>query len=283
MLQKIFKISLFLIPAILLVLFIYPNKFSKQLQKKAKTQWLILNGKLKDARTAHLWIECRGAGNPTVILDAGLNMTRESWGEIPAGVSKFTRVCVYERAGLGDSESIAGNGRTSREIVAELATLLENADEKPPFLLAGHSFGGFNTRLFAATFPQKTAGLILIDASSEDEFEIYSALKNGAEKEKYLLHESGANYERINLLESARQVREASEIKGIPIVVLSAEGDFAPPEQELKEAHLKLQQNLARKLSAEQYIFVPNSGHFVQQDNPDVVLKAIRNLTEKLK
>lgn len=268
-----------IVPLMLMVVLVFvPNKITKRIQKKIKTEWMIFNNQLIDSGNAHLWIECKGTGNPTVVMEAGLNMTRESWGIVPEETAKLTRVCIYERAGLGDSEQPQTKPRTSENIIAELNKLLKNKGEKEPFLLVGHSFGGFNVRLFAQTFPQKVAGLVLLDSSSEDEFELYVSLKNPEKRQQYLAHEGGENYEKINLLESAKQVRNAPALPKIPVVVISATGDFYGEEEKLKEVHIRIQRDLAQKLSAKSFTIVNDSGHFIQKDRPQIVIDSIKSL-----
>ena len=89
-------------------------------------------------------------------------------------IATTTRVCSYDRAGLGYSE-LGPFPRDSRRIVDELHTLLAKAGLTPPYVLVGHSFGGYNTRLFAYTFPSEVAGLVLVDASHEDQSDMFPA------------------------------------------------------------------------------------------------------------
>lgn len=268
---------------------IIPSDKMKQAKKLAKRQWLILNGSLVDVGGYRLWHECRGSGSPTVVFDAGLNMTRESWGKVPQETAKFTRVCVYERAGLGESDKpplSPASARTSEQIIAELHALLQNAGEHAPFLLVGHSFGGVNARLYASSYPQEIAGLVLIDASHEDEYQAYAALKPPNLREIYLRHEAGGNYERIDLLASANEIRNAPPLPPrIPLVVLSANAPQLSTENDANSAlmlaaHDKMQASLARLLPNSRFIAVKDSGHFIQLDKPETVIEAIRGVCE---
>jgi pimeloyl-ACP methyl ester carboxylesterase len=114
----------------------------------------------------HIW--CQGHGGPTVVLDAALGVSSLSWLRVQPGVAAETRVCSYDRAGLGWSEP-GPSPRTSRQIVEELEALLRAAGEEPPYVLVGHSFGGINMRLFAARNPELVAGLVLVDPSHEEQ------------------------------------------------------------------------------------------------------------------
>jgi pimeloyl-ACP methyl ester carboxylesterase len=104
---------------------------------------------------------------PTVILEPGVGDFSVDWSLNQPTISTFARVCSYDRAGDGWSE-MGPHPRTMRQLVYELHTLLENAGEKPPFLLVGQSFGGLIVRLYAATYPAEVAGMMLIDAARTD-------------------------------------------------------------------------------------------------------------------
>src|SRR5580692_6500180 len=117
-----------------------------------------------------LSIDCRGQGSPTVILDSGLGVPAVGWNPVQTEVAKFTRVCSYDRAGYGWSGATTFP-RTSTEIVKELHALLEAANEKGPYILVGHSFGGFNVRVYSGQYPNDVAGMVLVDASHEDQNE----------------------------------------------------------------------------------------------------------------
>src|SRR5947209_14532237 len=126
-------------------------------------------GKLVDIGGYRLHINCTGTGSPTVILDAGLGSTSLDWSKVQPGVARFTRVCSYDRAGYGWSDSGPGP-RTSQQIVKELHLLLVHAQINGPYVLVGHSVGGLNMRLYAYRYPQEVAGMVLLDSTSEHQF-----------------------------------------------------------------------------------------------------------------
>jgi pimeloyl-ACP methyl ester carboxylesterase len=99
---------------------------------------------------------------PTILLEAGLMSTILSWNEVRDELIKSFRVVSYDRAGLGWSDA-GPNPRTLDRLVDELHLLLERAAIPPPFILAGHSFGGLTMPLFAARYPNETLGLVLVD------------------------------------------------------------------------------------------------------------------------
>jgi pimeloyl-ACP methyl ester carboxylesterase len=109
-------------------------------------------GQLVDIGGYKLHLYNAGSGGPAVILDAGLGGFSSSWGLVQPKIAQFTQVVSYDRAGTGWSEP-SPFPRTSQQIVRELHTLLQNAHIPKPYILVGHSFGGINVRLYAATYP----------------------------------------------------------------------------------------------------------------------------------
>jgi pimeloyl-ACP methyl ester carboxylesterase len=127
-------------------------------------------------------LNCTGAGKPTVILESGLGIPAIGWGLVQLRIARFARVCSYDRAGYGWSDP-GPFPRTSREIARELHALLRNAHVRPPYILVGHSFGGFNIRLFNEMYPNEVAGVVFVDASQEDaESEMSDAMKAASAK-----------------------------------------------------------------------------------------------------
>lgn len=124
-------------------------------------------GELVDIGGYRLHINYSGEGGPTVILDSGLGCNSMDWSLVQPEIAKFTKVCSYDRAGNGWSDT-SPLARTSLNIVEELHTLLTNADIPQPYILVGHSFGGANARLFASRYPDEVLGIILVDAAHED-------------------------------------------------------------------------------------------------------------------
>jgi len=128
-------------------------------------------GRLVDVGGHALHISCTGSGNPTVVLEGGLGEPSTMMaGWVAPDVAAETRVCVYDRAGRGWSES-AAHPQDGVEVATDLHTLLARAGEPGPYVLAGHSAGGIYVLNFANTFPQDVAGVVLLDSMHPDQYQ----------------------------------------------------------------------------------------------------------------
>lgn len=114
-----------------------------------------------------LFVHCVGSGNPTVVLETGLGADASQWRHVQPDVARGTRVCAYDRGGTGNSVARPGV-RDAREAIADLRRWLARERIDPPYVVAGHSYGGVLARVFAHLHPNETAGLVLIDTMGRD-------------------------------------------------------------------------------------------------------------------
>jgi len=121
-------------------------------------------GRLVDVGGYRLHLRCAGQGSPTVVLESGGGMTSNEWTLVQPEVAKFTRVCSYDRAGLGWSES----GPPSDPVEA-LHTLLRKGGVLGPYSVVGHSYGSGLVLRFAYRFPDEVKGMVLTAASYPDD------------------------------------------------------------------------------------------------------------------
>jgi pimeloyl-ACP methyl ester carboxylesterase len=169
-------------------------------------------GRMVDIGGFRLHLNCSGSGSPAVILDAALGGSSISWTLVQPAIAARTAVCSYDRAGLGWSEA-GPMPRTAGRVADELRTLLESAAIAPPFVLVGHSYGGFVMRIFTARYRRVVAGLILVDPAHPEDW-VNPAPKELVKIERGAkLCQHGASAARFGL---ARLVSALTELGAIP-------------------------------------------------------------------
>jgi pimeloyl-ACP methyl ester carboxylesterase len=136
-------------------------------------------GRLVDIGGRSLNLYCAGSGSPTVVMDAGAGTPAFTWKLVEADAVRLTRACWYDRAGYGWSDP-APRARTAADVAEDLHKLLHAAAVPPPYVLVGHSLGGFHVRVFAARYRDEVAGLILVDSADEyqDESELPASMQS---------------------------------------------------------------------------------------------------------
>lgn len=117
-------------------------------------------------RSLHLY--CSGAGTPTVLLENGLSVNYTTWQVVQPAIAELTRVCSYDRAGMGWSDP-SPNPTQSRFVNADLHALLAAAKIDGPIVLVGHSAGGVFVRGYFHDYRSDVVGMVLIDSSHEQQ------------------------------------------------------------------------------------------------------------------
>ena len=242
-----------------------------------------------------LRLDCAGAsrnGSPTVILESGFGSPASVWGKVQSEVAKFTRVCSYDRAGLGASEPVPAP-RTVVAVTEELHALLTKAKVPGPYVLVGHSLGGMLARIYASYYPSEVAGMVLVDSAHEDEADRGVALMP-AEMLKEILRTAKPEDLKVQGGESIdtcslRPLMNALNWRGdIPLVVLTQgrpynAGDYPAPSMAPKayQLHLELQKELTARSPRGRQVIAEKSGHFIHQDQPELVVEAVRKVAEE--
>jgi pimeloyl-ACP methyl ester carboxylesterase len=272
-------------------------------------------GRAVDIGGRRMQLYCTGQGSPTVILEAGLGGLLNSWRSVQPAVAAFARICAYDRAGYGASDA-GPMPRTSAAIAEDLHELLRRAGERPPYVLVGHSFGGYNVRVFNGRYASEVAGIVLVDAPQENQFGILPASWSVASDEllrryraqarwaplyiglgiaRAQLHLQGADAETFLILRpdylraraaemesmtvSAAQARTAGGIAAKPLIVLTADRSLDPASQRIWAEDV--QPRLVRLSARGRQIVVADSSHDMPADRPDAIVEAIRELTFK--
>lgn len=264
-------------------------------------------GRLVDVggHSLHLW--CTGSGAPAVILESGLGGSSVDWGYVQPGIAEFTRVCSYDRAGTGYSDS-GPLPRTAQRIAAELAVLLRRGGVDGPVVLVGASFGGFSVRMFASEQTDRAVGLVLVEATHEDQhheapsiarfapmlaslglFRLFGvafgpspeslAPPVQAYARATLFRASGyraAASEIVHFPESASEVKASRRRLTIPVVVVTGGRTVEPIWRRLQRDQVNLSTRGCQ-------IVAERSGHVVPVDQPEVVVDAVRGIVDTVR
>lgn len=270
-------------------------------------------GKMVDVGGYRLHLNCTGSGSPTVVIDAGQGDWSASWGWVQPEVAKTTRICTYDRAGMGWSE-VSPEPRTAREFAKELHTLLTNANEPGPYVLVGHSMGGNTVRVYAHDYPAEVSGLVLIDAQkmpAADAAPPQPAPKPGRNSLPALLARVGLMRllagplglnedmpemyqqaylaytvaprsvqtsvdEVMGMAEGGWQARAVTTLGSLPLIVLSRGKDQAADWTASQASFLQLS-------TRSQQLFAEQSGHLIQIEQPEAAVGAILKMVEQVR
>ena len=225
-----------------------------------------------------LFVHCIGQGSPTVILEAGLGGTSATWAQVQPQAARSTRVCSYDRANLGRSDP-GSKPRTSQTAVNEMRTLLRKlrgAGVPAPYVLVGHSFGGFDVQLFARQDGGLAVrGAVFFDASPidwPDLLDRFGIPTPGPEQ----------NPEGVDIRASSQEVQAAPPFPDIPLIVLTH--SVAPPgaPAELEQAWQERQVAHSQLSPQGELVVAEGAGHFIQRDRPDLVIRAIRRVVRRV-
>lgn len=234
--------------------------------------------RIADGKTIH--IKCMGTGSPTVILTAGLGDSE--WQKVQPQVARTTKVCFWDRYGSGLSSKATGR-ETVAETTADLIAALKAARVRGPFVAVGHSLGAYESLLLKDRAPEVVVGMVLVDPSIPDQGDRLSKAMNGPPLSgKALLNP---------LFISSKQVVNPKRNYGdMPLIVLtsttppelppgttdpaSARAKFAPMDAEMRRGHAELAALSSRGV----HRYVPDSGHYIQLDQPDAVIAAIKEV-----
>lgn len=270
-------------------------------------------GQMVDVGGYRLHIHCTGSGSPTVVIESGWGESSATWGWVQPEVAKITRVCTYDRAGMGWSEPSL-YPRTARQFAKELHTLLEKVNEPGPYVLVAHSLGGYTVRVYAHDYPDEVSGLVMIDVQdlpAADGAAPKPAPKPGrnslpalmarvglarllagplgaiqnlppAEKQAYYASAVTPLYaqtfvdEGRGMSEGGAQARDVTTLGALPLIVLSRGKD-------LEDKHTAAQATLLQLTTNSQQFFADQSGHNIMIDQPEAAIAAIIKMVEQVR
>jgi pimeloyl-ACP methyl ester carboxylesterase len=227
-----------------------------------------------------------GSGKPVVVFISGFGDRVSSWMHVQRKIAEETRTFSYDRSGLGESEMM-GKNRSLDSIVFELVEILKAENVNPPYVLVGHSYGGHIARYFANMHPEKVSGLLLVDATVEYMEEEFKKLKPQEEIRKYdSLAEHGRDpkwtegvwNESEYFKENNNRMKGLPFNKAIPTTVITALKMTEPSFDFLKGVN-EMKVTLHRRWATENphvtHVFADKSGHYVQFDEPELVVEEV--------
>jgi pimeloyl-ACP methyl ester carboxylesterase len=236
---------------------------------------------LWDIGTKQIFLSCSGQRHgAVVILEAGRGRTSADWSKVQPNVARYTKVCSYDRAGLGRSEPHSAQvpADDPAQSVNDLHQLLTVASIQPPYVLVGHSLGGLLVRWYQSKYPNEVKGLVLLDPLHEEalwhalEFDPQAA--NGISLNLADLRRSGKLPPREHLTWHC----------DIPLIVLrhGIPINFPPPlnaiQPQYEALYIALDQDLASRSPHGQLRLAERSGHFIQVDQPQLVIDEIHDV-----
>jgi pimeloyl-ACP methyl ester carboxylesterase len=229
----------------------------------------------------HHRVLIEGAGPRTIVLESGFGDTLEVWQTVQSRVAaNCARTFSYNRAGYLDSDP-ADTSRDAATIVGELRDELRRRNLNPPYVLVGHSLGGLYMQYFARNFPNEVAGLVLIDSTHWQQglkVDVTADTPYTSRRAVTLYMPLIMRQELSDSVESGVEVNDSPRASGIPTIVLSSTRLGAVETADQRSQAVKLQNNIAADFPGARHLFVEDSGHYIQRDQPGVVIDAIRDL-----
>jgi len=232
-------------------------------------------------------VSVTGQGVP-VVFEAGLGEDLATWRNVQEAVARFATTVLYDRPGLGASEP-SPHPRTNEVMVGELHALLGAAHIRPPYVLVGHSAGGALVQVYAHRYPHEVAGLVLVDP---EDGRLLDRLKARLPPDQWAARERALEAEMPGMPPAVREEQRGflygehagpGALPDVPVVILTGtrknpEFPGNPLEQDLK---LQLHQELLATLPQGRQVLVPQSRHYIQNDAPDTVIDAVREVLSK--
>ena len=245
------------------------------------------SGRLIDVEGRAVYLDCRGAGSPTVILEAGFGSGANGWGTVLDGVAAFTRVCAWDRPGLWRSD--ARGHHSAADAAADLRAALRGAGEQGPFIVVAHSLGGVYARLFAvgpdvASESDEVLAFLMLDTYEPDigvadDPTLSADVRAGVQQS---LDETGASIQGGEDLDWAATLRELAEAGQVQLSTILLTVDprlrYRNPDPAVTEALIAAwHRGIAARYPNGRLEIVP-TGHMVQFDRPDLVIERTREL-----
>ena len=252
---------------------------------------------LVDIGTHKLDVLRAGTGTPTIVFEAGLGDDGlDDWKRVWPAVAQMSSVVVYSRSGNGRSQLGPGD-HSAHTCATELHALLTHLALKPPYILVGRSYGGILVRLYASLYPNEVAGMVLVDATHEQQVRRWGAidstypagfrtyfdsvlktLKPGAD---------AAETRETMRIQAAGEVEGMKPLPDMPLAVLTSmrvdpTARYVNGTARGHEAWREMHDEWFHRSTNAIHIVTTKSGHAIQDQEPDLVVQAIRFVLDRV-
>ena len=250
--------------------------------------------KLIDLGWCKVTAEACGKGKQTIVMIPGyMEQSSATWMMVKRDISELSRIIMFDRPGIGGTQK-SSKPRDSEVKAEELHTMLKKMDVKGPYILMAHEMGTFDARVYANNYPKEVCGMILLDPQPEEMI---------LNLEKYLPADQIDMFKKLDypdgcyedFVKSAEQAKGATRnLRGIPLIVVAAKGisgSEAGIEQQakLQEEILTMQKQIAELSAKGKFLMsdkdnnIYNARYGVLGNNPELVMKAVKDMLEMVK
>ena len=246
-----------------------------------KTLAIVLLTPLEIVPLPDVSMHTEGTGTITVVFESGLGDTGEVWAPVQSLVaSHCARTVSYTRRGYGVGARADGL-RDAEHIVAELRSRLAASGVPPPYVLVGHSSGGLYMQYFARRYPTEVQGLVLVDSMHWNQLDRVKAATPGVYRMMNVITSLTGGILRREFSgfpPTAVEIEALPATNAVPTVVLSSTRPAMGESPAFRALAAQLQDELADTYAARRHEFVIDSGHYIQRDQPQAVINAVREL-----
>ena len=270
-------------------------------------------GRMVDIGGRKLHLNCAGGGSPTVILEAGLGDSSLVWTLVQPKLAAITRVCSYDRSGTAWSHD-AGPQHGLSHAADDLNQLLKISGERPPYLLVGHSWGGWLVTVYARRHLENVAGIVLVDSSVGFDPPVIEKMpesqgggpptgpmimkKSLDDKDNPFKRLPASSYQAYLWAESLQRFDDVDDpdeplatvqratsgqfpLDGKPLVLVTARKADGVIDQDTEKG--KTIRTKILNLSRTSTLMHADSGHHVQLEKPDVVVAAVQQVMDRIR
>ncbi|HRG09857.1 MAG TPA: alpha/beta hydrolase [Cyclobacteriaceae bacterium] len=236
-----------------------------------------------------------GTGSPVVIFITGAGADLKNFNAVQTEIAKLTRTLSYDRAGIGLSEEL-DTERSVDHFAVELNEILEKENIEPPYLVVSHSLGGFIARWFVHAYPDKVAGMVLIDPAYEGFMDTIRNTRSADQRRRMkdmvdlgIVNKPKSSRKELEMLQKDEELMRSTRLPlQIPITMLTS-GRFSDEERKVGataediEKWVRFHERLQLQAPQLKHIVTKKSGTFIHQEEPELVIAEIKSMLEVLR